>query len=103
MGKPNPRQSNGNRRRKLKARLKAQGRPCAICGREIDYTLPAGHDWAFEVDEIVSVWRGGDPLDADNLQPVHRVCNRLKYQRERAALDAKRKEPPSAAKASRDW
>lgn len=40
-----------------------------------DYSLPAGHPMAFEVDEIVPVSRGGDPLDFDNTQPAHRSCN----------------------------
>lgn len=33
---------------------------------------------AFEVDEIVPVSRGGDPLDFDNTQPAHRACNQRK-------------------------
>ena len=34
--------SNGNAERKLKARLRAEGRPCHICGQPIDYSLPPG-------------------------------------------------------------
>lgn len=76
----NPRSRNGNRRRKLRMWLKAQGRPCWICqafGRpsEIDYSLPAGHPWAFEVDELVPVSKGGDPYDMRNVDAVHRACN----------------------------
>ena len=29
---------NGNAERKLKARLRAEGRPCHICGMPIDYS-----------------------------------------------------------------
>ena len=101
--KPNPRRANGSRRDKVRARLKAQGLPCAVCGKPIDYSLPAGNEWAFEVDEIVPVRLGGSPYSLDNVQPVHRVCNRLKYQRERAAAQGKRQMPPDVAQASRDW
>lgn len=73
--KKNPRYSNGNLRRKLRARLKSEGRPCAICGRAIDYSLPANDPMSFEVDEIVPVSRGGSPYDYSNLQPAHRACN----------------------------
>lgn len=81
MAKANPRYSNGNARRKLRARLKAEGRPCALCGLAIDYSLPAGDPMSFEVDEIVPVSRGGSPYDYGNLQPVHRACNLRKGNR----------------------
>lgn len=74
----NPRFANGNLRRKLRARLKSEGRPCAICSRPIDYALPANDPWSFEADEIVPVSRGGSPFDYGNLQPTHRRCNQLK-------------------------
>lgn len=103
MSKNNPCNANASRRRKIRARIAARGEPCAICGRPIDYSLPAGNDWSFEVDEIVSRWRGGDPLDIDNCQPVHRVCNRIKYQQERTEAEQKRHTPPIPPKASRSW
>jgi 5-methylcytosine-specific restriction endonuclease McrA len=31
-----------------------------------------------EVDEIIPVSRGGNPLDIDNCQLTHRFCNRRK-------------------------
>ena len=31
-----------------------------------------------EVDEIIPVSRGGDPYDLENVQLVHRKCNRAK-------------------------
>lgn len=76
----NPRVGNGNARRKLRIWLKSQGRPCWICeafGRpaEIDYSLPANHPWAFEVDELVPVSKGGSPIDRDNVDAAHRRCN----------------------------
>ena len=72
------RYSNGNARRKLRARLKAEGRPCAICGGLIDYDLSAGNPWAFEVDEKLPFSLGGSAIDYDNVQPAHRRCNQLK-------------------------
>ena len=76
-----PRNSNGNARRKLRARLRAEGRPCHICGQPIDYSLPAGHPWSFEVDEIVPVSRGGSPLDYRNVGAAHRICNQRRGNR----------------------
>lgn len=76
----NPRNANGNARRKLRSWLKAQGRPCWICrafGRDgaIDYSLNHLDPMAFEVDELVPVSRGGDPLDPLNVDAAHRRCN----------------------------
>ena len=85
----NPRYANGNARRKLRARLRGEGRGCWICrafGRPdaIDYSLPARHPLSFEVDERVPVskyWLGGYPspeacaLDYANLDAAHRCCN----------------------------
>jgi 5-methylcytosine-specific restriction endonuclease McrA len=81
MGKTNPRNANGNARRKLRARLKAEGRPCHLCGLPINYSLPAGGPWSFEVDELVPVSRGGDPLDYSNVDAAHRICNQRRGNR----------------------
>lgn len=80
-GKRDPRTANGHRRRQLRKWLASQGGSCALCGGAIDYSLPAGHPLAFEVDEIVPVSKGGDPLDRDNVQPAHRICNERKGNR----------------------
>lgn len=90
----NPRTSNGNARRKLRARVAAMGLPCAICGKSIDYTLDyyidpvdgkkKPHPLSYELDEIIPVSRykeGGysSPnecaLDINNVRPTHRICN----------------------------
>ncbi len=71
----NLRTKNGSARRKVRAWLKAQGLPCHICGRAIDYSLPAGHPMSFEVDEIIPVSKGGSPIDRNNVAPAHRICN----------------------------
>lgn len=79
--------ANGHRRRQLRARLAALGLPCAICGDPIDYSLPAGDPGSFEVDEALPCSLGGSELDWDNVQPAHRLCNRLKGNRIHFALD----------------
>lgn len=97
----NPRMANGNARRKLREWLRSQGRDCAICGRPIDYALPAGDPMSFEVDEVVPVsryWlrvfnpqqqRWSGPYDSpqsaavarENVQAAHRSCNQAKGNR----------------------
>lgn len=81
--------ANGHRRRQLRARVRAMGLPCHICGGEIDYSLPAGHPMSFELDELVPVSRGGDPLDPSNIAPAHRICNERRGNR--PVGDAKRR------------
>lgn len=71
----NPRYSNGARRRAIRARLLATQDICAICGRPIDKSLKTPHPLSPEVDEIVPVSKGGDPLDMRNCRLVHRICN----------------------------
>lgn len=96
MAARDPRKHSGSRRAKMRRLFAAQGAPCALCGKPIDYSLPHTviiggrricNDLAFELDEIcpVSRWReGGYPSpeacvdDLDNLQPTHRLCNRVK-------------------------
>lgn len=74
----NVRYANGHRRRSIRARLLATCDVCAICGKPIDTTLKTPHPMSAEVDEIVPVSRGGDPLDIRNCQLVHRSCNQRK-------------------------
>lgn len=95
----NPRRANGHKRDKIRKRIAARGEPCAICGKPIDYSLPAGDEYAFEVDEIVPVRDGGNPLDIRNCRPTHRKCNRERYQQERA----EQLEAQSLPKATRKW
>ena len=81
MPSSNPRYANHKRREEVRNRLKARGDICALCGMPIDYSLPAGHPMSFEVDEIVPVSRGGSPIDMDNVQAAHRICNQRKGNR----------------------
>lgn len=85
----NPRWANGALRRKYRARFKAMGLPCAICGRAISWNDPsdARHPLSGVVDEKIPISKyrlGGydSPRqcaeDWDNLQCVHYRCNQLK-------------------------
>ena len=84
MSKYNPRRSNGHRRNMIRKAIRQRGLPCAICGQEIDYSLPHGDPLSFEVDEIIPVskyWLGNYrskeecALDVNNCRAVHRICN----------------------------
>ena len=102
----NPRYAHRTRREALRARLKAEGNPCHICGKPIDYSLPAGHPMSYELDEIVPVALGGDPLDAGNVQPAHRICNERKGAKAHLNRSAKSKAAHTSASGlpfSRDW
>lgn len=99
MGGRNPRYANGARRRAIRARLLATQDACALCGKAIDKSLRTPHPMSAEVDEIVPVSRGGDPLDIRNCQLVHRVCNQRKGNG-RVRRSAAR---PSGLPTSREW
>lgn len=105
----NPRNANGHRRRQLRERVLAAYDTCAICGQPIDKTLKTPHPLSPEVDEIIPVSRGGDPLDYRNCRLVHRRCNRLKSNRTdewaRARLAGKPLPPPTGLplRTSGEW
>ena len=69
------RYANGAARRKLRAWVLATQDICHICGGHVDTTLPPGLPLSPEVDEIIPVSRGGDPLDPHNVALAHRICN----------------------------
>lgn len=94
------RYANGAARRKVRSWLASQGRPCHLCGRPIDYDLPAGDPMSFEVDEIVPVSKGGSPYDRDNVAPAHRICNERRGNRSLAELSAGQLKPIAT---SRRW
>ncbi|MBO7430450.1 MAG: hypothetical protein J6U56_05495 [Spirochaetia bacterium] len=88
----NPRYHNGSRRRKYRARFKAMGAPCGICGGrlgEIHYDEPsdAQHPLSFVIDEKIPISRykefGYESREAaandwGNLQAAHYCCNAAK-------------------------
>lgn len=97
----NPRRANGHRRSQLRLWWKAQGLPCAICGQEIDYDLPAGNPMSFEVDEIVPVSKGGDPLSKENTRPTHRLCNERRGNRMHVTVTGS--QDVKATERTRNW
>ena len=76
MAASNPRRANGHRRNQLRARVLREETHCAICGEEVDVSLPHGLPGSPEVDELLPVSKGGDPLDRANCRLTHRTCNR---------------------------
>lgn len=54
---------------------------------------------SFEVDEIVPVSKGGDPLDFSNTAPAHRICNQRRGNKMARKSDPKRSGLPT----SREW
>ena len=94
----NPRYQNGALRRKNRARFKAMGLPCAICGKPIRYDEPSDskHPFSFVIDEImpVSKWQQAGyssaraaAEDFNNLQPAHYICNQMKSDKVGFRLD----------------
>jgi 5-methylcytosine-specific restriction endonuclease McrA len=71
----NPRNANGHRRRQLRAKVLREEDDCWLCGLPVDKTLKTPDPGSPEVDEIVPVSLGGDPLDRDNCRLAHRLCN----------------------------
>ncbi|MEY8436246.1 HNH endonuclease [Atopobiaceae bacterium 24-176] len=72
----NPRRANGSARDRLCRRVLAEEDRCWICGQPVDKDLRGTcHPMAPEVDEIVPVSAGGDPLDRGNVRLAHRICN----------------------------
>jgi 5-methylcytosine-specific restriction endonuclease McrA len=71
---------------------------CGLCGGWIDKRLPRvtirgvpPHPMSAVVDHIREVDQGGDPLDPENLQPMHRRCNEIKEARRRTLSAAARR------------
>ena len=64
---------------------------------------------SFEVDELVPVRHGGDPLDYGNVDAAHRSCNRRRAEVEMRAERGSAARPPAAPRAlglfptSGDW
>ena len=96
----NPRSANGNLRRKNRARFRAMGLPCHICGKPIHYDEPSDsrHPLSFVIDEVIPVsrWREYGFNSAreaaetfDNLAPAHYMCNAQKSSRTPEEMKAK--------------
>ena len=100
MTRTNPRRTNGWRRDQLRRRVLTAYDTCAICGKPIDKTLRTPHPLSPEVDELIPVSRGGDPLAYDNCRLVHRRCNRLKSNKSDAYARAQLNDKPTPAATS---
>jgi len=88
----NPRQSNGNLRRKNRARFKAMNAECGICKGKlgpIHYDEPSDsqHPLSFVIDEIIPISKAkyfgyesqrAAAEDFTNLQAAHYICNSRK-------------------------
>lgn len=74
----NPRNANGHRRRQLRARVLREETLCGLCGEFVDKTIPTPDPMSPEVDEIIRIRDGGDPLDRANCRLTHRHCNRYR-------------------------
>lgn len=96
-----PRKKNPALRRAIRAKVLAMYDHCAICGRPVDKSLDPYDPMAPEVDEIVPVSRGGSPVDIDNVQLVHRICNERKGNRMAGDVDLRKIENPIPQ--SRAW
>ena len=68
-----PHAGNGTLRRKVTARLKAEGRACHICKLAIDPQATGAH--AFNCDEVIPRAFGGSPYAYENLASAHACCN----------------------------
>ena len=66
---------------------------CHVCGGWIDLNLHHGDKYSWTLDHIVSVDKGGAPLDPANTAPAHRTCNGRKSNRD----------TPSRPHVSRPW
>ena len=84
----NPRRANGHRRDKVRARVLREEDDCWLCGKPVDKTLPPFLHGSPEVDEIVPVSLGGDPLARANCRLAHR-WHLQHSQRERNAQAAR--------------
>lgn len=100
MGKSklNPRYRNPRKRNEMRRRVLAVYDNCAICGQPVDKTLPAGHPLAPEVDEIIPISKGGSPVEWENLQLAHRICNQRRGAKPMSVMTR-----PERIKTSRRW
>lgn len=98
----NPRYKNGHRRRQLRQRILATETHCALCGLPVDKTLPPDDPGAPEVDEIIPVSLGGDPLKRSNTQLAHRICNQRKSNHIPTATPSA-PQTPTEPRTSRPW
>lgn len=71
---------NTAQRDRDRARIKATGAACHICGEAIDYTLPWLDPRSFVVDHVIPLHKGGADTIV-NKAATHRDCNSKKRAR----------------------
>ena len=81
----NPRNRNGNARRKLREYYRHSATVCAICGRPLDWTITDHLSPDYPViDEVIPLWAWPEDMrqrvatSVDTTQAVHRHCNATK-------------------------
>lgn len=108
MPSSNPRYLKPKMRNKLRTQVAREESICWICRKPIDYSLPAHHPYSYELDEIIPVSKGGNPLDRMNVHASHRKCNRWKSNRILAWVDGmltdvEKQRPVAQITTSHDW
>ena len=93
----NPRRANGHRRDQVRRRVLTEESDCWLCGQPVDVTLPPFLPDSPEVDEVIPVSLGGDPLDRNNCRLSHRLCN------VRRGNGTKQAKPIAEIKRVREW
>lgn len=76
---------NTKQRDRDRARIKATGAACGICGSPIDFELKWPDPMCFVVDHVRAVTRGGADTIA-NKQAAHNACNSKKRARDHAPI-----------------
>ena len=101
-GARDPRRIDERARKAVESRVKSEERLCHLCLEPVDKTLPSGLPGSAEVDEIVPVSQGGDPLDRSNCRLAHKSCNSRRQGMSVAEFHRRylRREPLVT---SRDW
>lgn len=75
VGARDPRRVDERARKQVEERVRAEETHCHLCLTPVDKSLPEGMPASPEVDEIVPVKFGGDPLDRANCRLAHKSCN----------------------------
>ena len=101
----NPRQARGTSAyKRLRAKQRAKGLPCWLCGHAIDYDAPPRSRWSFSLDHAMPLVYGGPLLEEANARSAHLSCNARRGQWRPGAVNAS---PQIAAvqprRTSREW
>jgi 5-methylcytosine-specific restriction endonuclease McrA len=78
--------------KRMKAKGKANGTPCWLCGRPINYSAHWNDPWAPVVDEVVPRSKGGKSTNEAGCRLAHRWCNGSRGNRPPVRLNG----PPTA-------